>query len=274
MEVQQRGVTVLYSCFNPLTKKHELLVIFDYSKSGVAPQGSLIEAANGKFYGMSGTINKASLFEYTIGEDSVVVRHNFVRATGNSCYGSLLEASSGLLYGMTRSGGDHNSGVLFEYKLSSSTYRVIDHFDGRGNGANPYGELLEASNGKFYAMTYGGGENSQGTLFEYNTSDDSIQVKHHFSNTSGRNPQGSLIQANDGNLYGWTGQSGTKFRYDIAKDTLTTTVTMYSTHGNRPSRGSLFQYFESSIPCSLDTTVTQSGATLTSNATGVSYQWV
>ena len=136
---QTGGGGVIFK-FDPNTKQYSVLVRFDYSKSGVSPQGDLIQASNGKLYGMAGVINKGSLFEYTIGEDSVVVKHNFVQASGNSCYGSLMEANNGKLYGMTRRGGDKNIGVMFEFDLNSDAYRVISHFNGTGNGSNPYGK--------------------------------------------------------------------------------------------------------------------------------------
>jgi uncharacterized repeat protein (TIGR03803 family) len=39
-------------------------------------------------------------------------------------------------------------------------------FDGT-NGANPSGDLVQASNGKLYGMTYGGGDNYRGIIFSY-----------------------------------------------------------------------------------------------------------
>ena len=68
-------------------------------------------------------------------------------------YGSLMQASDGKLYGMTTNGGSSSdNGVIFSFDPSSSTYTKLKDFDNT-NGANPYGSLMQASDGKLYGMT-------------------------------------------------------------------------------------------------------------------------
>ena len=74
-------------------------------------------------------------------------------------------------------------------------------------------------------MTYSGGLNNQGVLFQYDPITDIYVKKLIFSATTGYNPYGSLMQANDGNLYGMTSAGGinnlgTLFQYDFVTNTL------------------------------------------------------
>ena len=53
---------------------------------------------------------------------------------------------------MTVQGGTNDGGVIFSFDPSSFTYTTLKDFDGT-NGANPYGSLIQASDGKLYGMT-------------------------------------------------------------------------------------------------------------------------
>ena len=60
---------------------------------------------------------------------------------------------------MTSAGGANNDGVIFQYNLSTSTYTKLIDFTGTSGaaiGANPYGSLIQASDGNLYGMTYAG----------------------------------------------------------------------------------------------------------------------
>ena len=67
-------------------------------------------------------------------------------------YLKLLQASNGKLYGMTREGGSNGAGTIFSYDPATSAYTQLKDFDDT-NGANPYGSLVQASDGKLYGMT-------------------------------------------------------------------------------------------------------------------------
>ena len=122
-------------------------------------------------------------------------------------YGSLIQASDGKLYGMTEFGGSGNVGVIFSFDPSSSTYTKLKDFD-TTNGANPQGSLIQASDGKLYGMTYQGGSNGSGVIFSFDPSATTFTNLKDFDNTNGGYPQGSLMQASDGKLYGMTLKGG------------------------------------------------------------------
>ena len=80
-----------------------------------------------------------------------------------------MQASDGKLYGMTNMGGSSGVGVIFSFDPSSSIYTKLMDFDGT-NGANPYGSLMQASDGKLYGMTIRGGSNGSGVIFSFDPS--------------------------------------------------------------------------------------------------------
>lgn len=213
---------------------------------GSYPLDNLIEAENGFLYGMtshgaSGVCYYGTLFKYDIANSTLIVVQNFdSQSTGGAPEGSLLKASNGKIYGMTKNGGTHDRGVLFEYDIDNNTYSVKYNFD-ITNGALPTGTLIQASNGKLYGITDYGGANNKGVLFEYDIDTDTYIKKQDFGASMGSYPQGSLLEASNGKLYGVTnmggGVSGTLFEYDIANDTLVKKFNFGGAIGGYPHNG-------------------------------------
>jgi uncharacterized repeat protein (TIGR03803 family) len=201
---------------------------FDGATNGNRPTGTLIQASNGKFYGMSergGANNYGVLFEYDPILDTCISKLDFAGATnGRYPGGSLIQASNGNLYGMTSSGGVNNKGVIFEYDPDTCTYVKKIDFSGIIDGYQPHGSLMQASNGKLYGMTYYGGANNMGVLFEYDPVLNTYTKKLDFvGDINGSNPAGSLMQASNGKLYGMTHMGGFSnygvlFEYDLNTD--------------------------------------------------------
>lgn len=221
---------------------------FNGTGNGSNPRGSLITASNGKMYGMTnqgGANNFGVIFEYTPGSDSVVVKWHFDGANGRNPFGNLLQASNGKMYGMTYQGGNSNDGVLFEYNPSNdSFYKRLD-FDGTNYGRNPFGSLMQASDGLLYALTYQGGSNNLGILFSYDISSQTFTNLHDFTGTNtGSNPYSTLIQANDGHLYamtylGGSNNLGTLFQYNISGNVLTKQLDFNGSSNGRNPFGNL-----------------------------------
>jgi len=207
---------VLFS-YDRTTNVYTKLLDFNGLEKGLNPQGSLVEASDGKLYGMTrlgGMNGRGVLFSYDPINNIYLKHLDFNGIGGNGAYpfGSLIEASDGKLYGMTREGGTSGNGVLFSYDPITSTFTKLLDFDGTNNGRYPYGDLVEAADGKLYGMTSFGGTTGYGVLFSYDRLN-TLFTKHlDFDVTAnGSSPQGSLIQASDGKLYGVTNSGGTNF---------------------------------------------------------------
>ncbi len=76
-------------------------------------------------------------------------------------------------------------------------------------GGQPYGSLIQASNGKLYGMTQGGVFNNDfGTIFSFNPLTNIFENLYDFDIIVGAFPSGSLIQTSNGKLYGMTPRGG------------------------------------------------------------------
>lgn len=124
--------------------------------------------------------------------------------------GGVIQANDGNFYGVTRVGGASNLGTV--YKVSAAgVYTLLHSFSGgTGDGANPYGKLVQAMDGNLYGVTYMGGTLNVGTVYKITTAG-AETVLHSFGAVAtngtyadGRFPRSGLIQASDGNLYGTT----------------------------------------------------------------------
>ena len=129
--------------------------------------------------------------------------------------GSVIQASNGSLYGMTTS-----PGTLFKIKHDGTGYTVLHNFSyfSWPTGVHPSGSLLQATNGMLYGMANGGGFLGFGTIFRINMDGTGFSVIHHFNGWNGGHPsQSSLIQGQDGSLYGMSSAAGASNRGALFK---------------------------------------------------------
>lgn len=208
---------LLYSV-NPSTGKDSILFNFNAPNS-VNPFGTLLQDTNGLLYGMTyagGKYGDGTIYSY----DPVKGTLNDTLFSFNNTNGAnpyfnncLILASNGSLYGMTYGGGKYGQGVLFSYNVALNTDTVLINFSGNANGSNPYGYLIQGSDGELYGMTEAGGSFNDGVIFRYNINTGSDTVLYNFK-TEGISPYGSLVQASNGLLYGMTNQGG-RYGYGV-----------------------------------------------------------
>ncbi len=134
--------------------------------------------------------------------------HSFNSATdGNSPYSGLIQATDGNLYGVTYVGGPDGNGTLFKVTTGGAltTLHSFCSQSGCMDGSNPYGGLVQATNGNFYGTTSSNGANGDGTIFTV-TPGGRLTTLYSFcsQNNCPKGPFAALIQATDGNLYGTT----------------------------------------------------------------------
>jgi uncharacterized repeat protein (TIGR03803 family) len=77
------------------------------------------------------------------------------------------------------------------------------------NGRNPSSSLLQASNGKWYGTTTGGGINDLGVIYKFDLNTNTYTKLHDFSSSGGLFPNGDLIEVTPGKIYG-VAQAGGK----------------------------------------------------------------
>lgn len=105
--------------------------------------------------------------------------------------------------------------------LAAQTLSTLHSFAG-SDGSSPYAQLLQASDGNFYGTTAAGGANNNGTVFQL-TPSGTLTTIHSFNKfllSDGNAPDGWLIQARDGNLYGTTAHGGVGRQGSIYRFTL------------------------------------------------------
>ena len=245
--------------FDPTTSTYSVKYSFDFA-DGRYPYGSLIQTPDGIIYGMataggtSATNDNGVLFKFNPQNDTFTKLFDFDGATtGSTPCGALTFATDGMLYGMTYQGGANNMGVLFQFNPGNNAFTVKITFDGEAKGQNPYGSLLQATDGMLYGMTKSGGLNEYGVLFQFNPQNNNFTKKLDFDMvTTGGDPDGSLIQAADGKLYGLTEAGGAHsvgvlFQFDPVSSTFTNKFDFDGSSNGGSPFGSLMQAFDGNL---------------------------
>ena len=197
-------------------------VLFEFSDTlGWFPSGDIVVTTDGVIYGTTrqgGIFNNGVLFSYNVNTDDYNVLFSFHDSLGIYPMAGVMQADNGKLYGTTHLGGEEfGSGVLFEYDIEQAEYQVVVNFSD-SLGRESYYLPVDMGNGKLYGLTYGGGINHLGVIFEYDYINSIYKIKHHFNDSLGL-PFGSLNELEPGVLYGAANISisgnGAIFKYDI-----------------------------------------------------------
>jgi uncharacterized repeat protein (TIGR03803 family) len=154
------------------------LVSFN-SSDGNAPSSGLVQGIDGNLYGTTynggsnttcengcGTVYKISL------SGTLTTVYNFDLTNGANPVAPLIQGSDGNFYGTTYAGG--NGTKCFEgcgtiFKLTPGGSLTALHSFDFGDGAQPYGSVVQATGGDFYGTTTQGGSDSDGTAFGLST---------------------------------------------------------------------------------------------------------
>jgi uncharacterized repeat protein (TIGR03803 family) len=220
--------------------------------SGYDPQSSLVMDAAGDLFGTAagGADNHGTVFEIakTSSGYTPVTLASFNVADGDGPTGSLIMDAAGDLFGATFAGGTDSDGTVFEIVKTGSGYSstpvVLTSFEGT-NGDSPTGSLIMDTAGDLFGMSYDGGANGDGTVFEIAKNgiySNTPTVLVSFNSTVGHSLTGSLIMDAAGDLFGTTdgGATGNGTVFEIVKtgsgysSTLTVLATFDTTDGVSP----------------------------------------
>jgi uncharacterized repeat protein (TIGR03803 family) len=220
------------SIFSYNLSSNSLLVLHGFAgvpADGVWPAGSLTASGNNlSLYGVTpqgGAAGVGTIFQYNPNTNTYILLRSMT-LNAAEVYDSLtLSTANNMLYGVSVTGGTSFNGTIFSYAPGTNTLEVLHNFSGGINdGANPYGRLTLSPDGhNLYGMTSAGGNNFNGTIFNYINSTNSFHLLHSFAGGAedGSRPQGTLtFSADSHTLYGMTTEGGasdfgTIFSYNL-----------------------------------------------------------
>ncbi|GGZ94408.1 choice-of-anchor tandem repeat GloVer-containing protein [Algibacter mikhailovii] len=222
---------VLYS-INPENNDFEVLHHFEV---GMHPQGELVLAANGNFYGY-GNSGSGVIFEFNPSNRSMEIVHSFSDSAFVSAEGYLIEVESNVLYGIGNSLG--NYGRIFKLDMNTGIYSELHSFSGTIGRCNP--TLLLTDDNVLYGTSL-----SEEIIFTFDLKTNTLEIVATLSGDfSGLN--GGLIMASSGKIYGTAVfggplRFGSLFEFDPVTKTTTNVYTCRSeTDGvltNSPTEG-------------------------------------
>jgi uncharacterized repeat protein (TIGR03803 family) len=191
------------------------LYSFRNNSGGAVPSSALTFGSDGNLYGTTrdappyfGTIFKIT----TNGLLTTLVR--FAGDNGATpLNGPLIQGLDSSFYGMTVRGGNsspYDGGTAFRM-TAGGALTVLHRFE-YSSGDEPYGGLIQATDGDFYGMTSSGGPLGGGTVFRLSpTGAHTPLVAFSYLGATGLNPYSALLQAIDRNFYGTTVQGGESY---------------------------------------------------------------
>jgi uncharacterized repeat protein (TIGR03803 family) len=187
------------------------VVVNSACTDGQSPNLALVEGSDGNLYGTTsagGTdgVNDGygTIFKITL-DGALTTIYNFPGYTPPSS--ALIQGADGNFYGTTSSGGTgtYGAGGTFFTVTPSGDVTYLYNFcslNHCADGAQPT-NLYLATDGNFYGITWDGGANSQGTIFQI-TPSGKLTTVHSFDGTDGSGPNGggTIMQDTNGTFYG------------------------------------------------------------------------
>jgi uncharacterized repeat protein (TIGR03803 family) len=217
---------------------------FDGTNYGNSPIGAMVLANDGNFYGTSsgGARGNAfgGVFKMTP-DGSLSSIFSFTGGNGSSPMGDLVQGSDGNIYGTTQEGGSGGWGTVFRLVASGTNWNMqtLATFPDDSSGIGPSGGAIQATNGKFYGVTYDGGNAwsnntsyATGTVYQMTTNGTLTTLATLWQGYEHATyPIGRLLQASDGNFYGaGSGTAGGIFKV-TPQGELTTLVSFLGANG-------------------------------------------
>ncbi|MBK1877318.1 Ig-like domain-containing protein [Pelagicoccus mobilis] len=203
---------------------------FDGLDGGKHPIGTLSEGPDGRIYGVTvqgGLHQKGIIFSYDRAYETFNVEYHLTERIGHT----LVLAPNGKFYTTSNA----YLGSLYEYEPRSRTLSLLHDFPlSQGKHGLADGQLTLVDEHLLYGTSPVGGNNNQGTLWEYNLSTNTFTVKHYFSLSTGAKPDPYTV-LHQNKLYGVATSGGNHgrgliYEYDLGTDTYTPHESLSSLH--------------------------------------------
>jgi uncharacterized repeat protein (TIGR03803 family) len=200
---------------------YTVLYAFQGSPDGQNPQANLYLASDGNFYGTTarGGANGGGTIFRVSSTGVFTLLYTFTNGTdGGFPSAGVIEGSDGNFYGTTVSGGAINAagftgyGTIFQMTPNGVLTTIYTFTGGDADGSSPYAGLVEGSDGFLYGTTNSDevGDTGYyfGSVFKVSKTGAFKTLYHFGDGNDGGNPDGGLLEAQDGSFYGSTHNGG------------------------------------------------------------------
>jgi uncharacterized repeat protein (TIGR03803 family) len=180
---------------------------------GASSLARLAQGTDGNLYGTTssgGGNGSGTVFRMTP-NGGLTSLHSFSGgADGSIPWAGVIQGNDGNFFGVVKNGGiSPYNGKAFKVSPTGA-FTVLAEFGGT-NGLSPRGSLVQARDGNFYGTTYHGGALGRGTVFRL-TPAGLLTTIHSFNGEGdGFWPMATLVEGQDGYLYGATSFGGKGF---------------------------------------------------------------
>jgi uncharacterized repeat protein (TIGR03803 family) len=262
------GVNSLGTVFKINTTSGVMHTIVDFDNStsisdnqrGAEPEAALVNDGQGNLWGTTdggGGNGKGTVFKINISTGTITTVVDFDKSSSaaDSQRGAFPQAGlaadgAGDLWGTTSSGGEKGDGTVFKINISSAAITTVFDFDGSTSvadylrGGNPEAGLFRDASGNLWGTTSEEGGNGYGTVFEINTSNNSINTVADIGIPEPAYPTGGMTDDGSGSIWGASlaggaNGVGTVFKINKLTNAIATIVTFDGTSASTDNfRGS------------------------------------
>jgi uncharacterized repeat protein (TIGR03803 family) len=185
-------------------------------KNGAYPLAPLTITKSGKIIGSSSeglSYKDGKLFEFDPAKNILLPLLSFDTVDGSFVQSQMVSLNEAILIGVTSYGGIHDSGVVFEYDLQKSKYKVLVDLSEKETGKESKGILSLSENGEVLGLLSKGGLYNCGTAFSYNSVKNEIKTLLHFDRQKGYEFNNGFIFQDQTTIIGISSAGGEFTRY-------------------------------------------------------------